>query len=110
MKTGKQTAAFPSRLQPEKPKDRPLSAAMERVYDMWTPKQDIGQSLLYRIQIFARHRHRHGMNPNYRSLAAIPSKVLKIGDTYYVWYTRRQTKRRRRSADSTLTRAMTRRQ
>ena len=21
-----------------------------------------------------------------------PSKVLKIGDTYYVWYTRRRTK------------------
>ena len=35
-------SAFPSRIPLEKPTDRPLSAATQRVYDMWTPKQDTG--------------------------------------------------------------------
>ena len=54
------TAAFPGRLPLEKPADRPLSAAMQRLYDMWTPMQGSGQSILYRLQVLSSHWHRQG--------------------------------------------------
>ncbi len=83
--------AFPSKLSLQKPTDRPLSAATQRVYDMWTPKQDTGNRF-YTIFKYSRitgiDKHDADLSVSRRD----PSKVLKIGDTYYVWYTRRQTK------------------
>ena len=89
----RRTAAFPSRLQPEKPTDRPLSAAMQRLYDMWTPEQDIGNpfyTVFKYSPVTGIGRDESGLSVSRRD----PSKVLKIGDTYYVWYTRRRTKRK----------------
>ena len=83
--------AFPGKLPLEKPTDRPLSAAMARVYDMWTPKQDIGNPFYTTF----RYSRVTGIGKDETELSVSrrdPSKVLKIGDTYYVWYTRRRTK------------------
>ena len=82
--------AFPSRLPLEKPTDRPLSAAMQRVWDRWTPKQDIGNpfyTVFKYSPVTGIGRDESDLSVSRRD----PSKVLKIGDTYYVWYTRRRT-------------------
>ena len=34
--------SFPAIMPPEKPADRELSAAMHRLYDLWTPTEDKG--------------------------------------------------------------------
>ena len=84
-------SAFPSRLPPQKPTDRPISRATERLYDMWTPAQDIGNPF-YTTFKYSRIT---GIGKDESALSVSrrdPSKVLKIGDTYYVWYTRRQTR------------------
>ncbi len=87
----KSTSAFPARLPLEKPTDRPLSAATHRLYDMWTPKQDSGNPFYTTF----RYSRVTGIGKDDSELSVSrrdPSKVLKIGDTYYVWYTRRRTK------------------
>ncbi len=84
-------AAFPSRLPLEKPTDRPLSAATQRLYDMWTPKQDTGN----RFYTIFKYSRVTGIGKDDSDMSVSrrdPSKVLKIGDSYYVWYTRRRTK------------------
>ena len=83
--------AFPSKLSMEKPTDRPLSAATQRVYDMWTPKQDTGNRF-YTVFKYSRVTGIGKDESEFSVSRRDPSKVLKIGDTYYVWYTRRQTK------------------
>ena len=83
-------SAFPSRLPPQKPTDRPISRATERLYDMWTPAQDIGNPF-YTTFKYSRIT---GIGKDESALSVSrrdPSKALKIDDTYYVWYTRRQT-------------------
>ena len=87
----KSTSAFPARLPLEKPTDRPLSAATHRLYDMWTPKQDSGNPFYTTF----RYSRVTGIGKDDSELSVSrrdPSKVLKIGDTYYVWYTRRRSK------------------
>ena len=86
----KPTSAFPGMLPKEKPTDRPLSAAMHRLYDMWTPEQDPGNAFYTTF----RYSPVSGIGVDDTELSVSrrdPSKVLKIGDTYYVWYTRRRT-------------------
>ncbi len=83
-------SAFPGLLPQEKPTDRPLSAATERLYDIWTPKQDIGNpfySTFRYSRVTGIGKDESAMSVSRRD----PSKILKIGDTYYVWYTRRRT-------------------
>ena len=82
--------AFPSKIPLEKPTDRPLSAATQRVYDMWTPKQDPGNPF-YSIFKYSRITGIDEYDTHQSVSRRDPSKVLKIGDTYYVWYTRRRT-------------------
>lgn len=87
----KATSAFPSFLPKEKPTDRPLSAAMHRLYDMWTPEQDTGNPFYTTF----RYSPVTGIGIDDTALSVSrrdPSKVLKIGETYYVWYTRRRSK------------------
>ncbi len=87
----KPTAAFPGFLPKEKPTDRPLSAAMHRLYDMWTPEQDAGNPFYTTF----RYSPVTGIGIDDTALSVSrrdPSKVLKIGGTYYVWYTRRRSK------------------
>ncbi len=83
--------AFPSRLPLEKPTDRPLSAATQRLYDIWTPKQDVGNPF-YTTFKYSRVAGLDKQDGDLSVSRRDPSKVLKIGDTYYVWYTRRRTK------------------
>ncbi len=87
----KPTSAFPGILPKEKPTDRPLSAATQRLYDMWTPAQDAGNPFYTTFK----YSPVTGIGIDDSELSVSrrdPSKVLKIDDTYYVWYTRRRTK------------------
>jgi hypothetical protein len=79
--------AFPAKLPLEKPTDRKLSAAMERLYDVWNPHEDRGNEFFSnfkysRIKGFSR-------KPNISRRD--PTKVIRINGTYYVWYTCRRT-------------------
>jgi len=71
----------------EKPTDRPLSAAMRRLYDEWHPHEDRGNELYSNFKYSRLEGFSYEGNTSRRD----PSKVLKINGTYYVWYTRRQT-------------------
>ena len=86
------TDSFRARLQAEKPADRPLSAATARLYDLWHLQQDS-------INPFYTSFHYSpvtGIGRDDSTSLSLsrrdPSKVLKIGDRYHVWYTRRQTR------------------
>jgi len=79
--------AFPARIPMEKPTDRPLSAAMQRLYDEWNPHEDRGNELYSNFKYSPLEGVSYEDNASRRD----PSKVLKINGTYYVWYTRRKT-------------------
>ncbi len=77
---------FPAVMPLEKP-DRPLSAAMERLYDKWNPHADRGNELFSNFKYSRLEGFERGPNISRRD----PSKVLKIDGLYYVWYTKRHT-------------------
>ena len=70
----------------EKP-ERPLSAAMSRLYDVWNPHEDRGNELYSNFKYSPLEGFSYENNTSRRD----PSKVLRIDGTYYVWYTHRQT-------------------
>jgi predicted GH43/DUF377 family glycosyl hydrolase len=78
---------FPARVPPEKPVNRPLSAAMARLYDVWNPHEDRGNELYSNFKFSPLEGFSYAGNTSRRD----PSKVLRIDGVYYVWYTRRQT-------------------
>ncbi len=78
---------FPAIMPMEKPTDRPLSAAMARMYDVWNPHEDRGNELFSNFK----YSRVTGIGKQRGVSRRDPSKVVKVGDTYYVWYTRRQT-------------------
>lgn len=80
------TGAFPAIMPEEKP-DRPLSAAMERMYDRWNPHEDRGNELYSNFK----YSRLEGFPTESGISRRDPSKILKIEGTYYVWYTRRDT-------------------
>ena len=83
--------AFPARLPKTMPTDRPLSLAMKRFYETWGG----GQDAMNPFYTTFRYSRVSGIGKGDSELSITrrdPSKVLKIGDTYYVWYTRRRTK------------------
>jgi len=82
-----QSQPFPALLPLTKPTDRPLSAAVERLYDEWNPLEDRGNELYSNFKYSRLVGFSYEGNTSRRD----PSKVLKIDGTYYVWYTRRQT-------------------
>ncbi|RME43195.1 MAG: glycoside hydrolase [Chloroflexi bacterium] len=79
--------AFPGLIPPEKPRDRPLSAAMERLYDFWNPYEDRSNGLYSNFK----YSRVTGIGKEPGVSRRDPSTVIKVGDTYYVWYTKRQT-------------------
>jgi hypothetical protein len=85
---------FPAIIPLEKPTDRPLSAAMARMYDVWNPHEDRANPFYSNF----RYSRLAGLDkePDLDQGALIsrrdPSTVIKVGETYYVWYTRRATK------------------
>jgi len=80
------TGAFPAIMPKEKP-NRPLSAAMERMYDRWNPLEDRGNELYSNFK----YSRLTGFPTETGISRRDPSKVLKIDGTYYVWYTHRET-------------------
>lgn len=78
---------FPAVMPLEKP-DRPLSAAIERLYDQWHPHEDRGNELYSNFK----YSRLSGFDQVDSTSRRDPSKVVKIDGTYYVWYTKRQTR------------------
>jgi hypothetical protein len=78
---------FPAIIPLEKPQDRQLSAAMARMYDVWNPHEDRGNELYSNF----RYSRITGTGKEDGVSRRDASKVVKAGDTYYVWYTRRET-------------------
>jgi hypothetical protein len=76
---------------PEKPDvsrpDRKLSTATQRVYDIYGVYKD-QQSEFFSAFKYSRLT---GIGKEVGVTRRDPSKVIKVDDTYYVWYTRRQT-------------------
>lgn len=79
--------AFPAKMPLAKPTDRPLSAATERLYDVWNPHEDRGNEFFSNFRYSRLEGLSRGPNVSRRD----PSKVLRINGTYYVWYTCRHT-------------------
>ena len=80
---------FPAKMPQTKPQ-QPLSAAMHRLYDQWNPHEDRNNEL------YSNFKYSRLSGLNYNKEQALvsrrdPSKVIKIEDTYYVWYTKRET-------------------
>ena len=79
--------AFPAKMPSDKPTDRPLSAAMQRMYDVWNPHEDRGNEFYttFKYTPLTGLEQRPGISRR------DPSKVLRIDGKYYVYYTCRRT-------------------
>ncbi len=71
----------------DKPTDRPLSAATERLYDQWGRFQDSTSEFYTTFK----YSQVSGIGKEAGVTRRDPTTVLRINATYYVWYTRRQT-------------------
>ena len=80
------SSPFPAKMPLEKPQDRPLSAAMARMYDVWNPHEDAGNEFYSNFKYSRLEGFSREQNVSRRD----PSKVLKIDGQYYVWYTCRR--------------------
>ncbi|HJN14543.1 MAG TPA: family 43 glycosylhydrolase [Armatimonadota bacterium] len=84
------TDPFPSKIPLTKPTDRPLSAAMARMYDVWAPEEDRGNEFYSNFKYSRLEGFDYGDDDG-RISRRDPSKVLRLSGTYHVWYTKRQT-------------------
>lgn len=79
------------RNEPERPAEArpegPISRAMERVYDNYGVYKDHGSDFFSAF----RYSAIGGIGKEAGVTRRDPSKVIKVGDSYYVWYSRRQT-------------------
>ncbi|HUT13061.1 MAG TPA: family 43 glycosylhydrolase [Thermoguttaceae bacterium] len=71
----------------EKPTGRPVSAATARLYDRWGPLGDYGNEFYTTFK----YSRIGGIGKAPDVSRRDPSKVIRVGKTYYVWYTRRKT-------------------
>ena len=78
---------FPCVMPDEKPTDRPLSAAMHRLYDIYGKRGD-NENEFYSIFKYTKVT---GVGSEERITRRDPSKVIRINGKYYVWYTLRNT-------------------
>lgn len=83
-----QTEAFPATMPDRKPTDRPLSAAWARMWDEWNPHEDRGNELFSNF----RYTRLKGFSREPNTSRRDPTKIVRVGDTYYVWYTCRRSK------------------
>jgi len=81
------TGAFPAKMPFVKPTNRPISAAWARMWDRWNPHEDRGNELFSNF----RYTRLKGFSREPNVSRRDPTKVIRVKDTYYVWYTRRQT-------------------
>ncbi len=77
--------------EPERPPEarpaQPISRAMQRVYDTYGIYKDQASPFFSAF----RYARLSGLDKERGITRRDPSKVIKVGDSYYVWYTRRQT-------------------
>ncbi|MCP4856161.1 MAG: family 43 glycosylhydrolase [Fuerstiella sp.] len=85
---GQDREPFPALIPMTKPTERPLSAAIQRLYDVWNPHEDRGNELYSNFK----YTPLKGLSYDGYVSRRDPSKVLKINGRYYVWYTHRDTK------------------
>lgn len=76
-----------AKLLKEKPKDYNLSPAMERLYDFWPDPDDRDNEFFTNFK----YSYITGIGKDDNVSRRDPTKVFKVNDTYYVWYTRRKT-------------------
>jgi len=86
-KESSESSSFPGLIPSKKPKGYQLSSAMQRFYDLWSGKQDIDNEFYTKF----RYSRVTGIGREDGVSRRDPSKILKLGDTYYVWYTCRNT-------------------
>ena len=79
--------AFPAKIPLEKPADRKLSAAMERMYDVWNPYEDRGNEFFSNFKYSRLEGFTRDPNVSRRD----PSKIIEANGKYYVYYTCRRT-------------------
>jgi hypothetical protein len=79
--------AFPAKIPLEKPSDRKLSAATERLYDVWNPHEDRGNEFFSNFKYSRLEGFSREPNVSRRD----PTKVIRVDGTYYVYYTCRRT-------------------
>lgn len=78
---------FPAELPKHKPAGRPLSAAMQRMYDQWEPHGDM-------VNPFAtsfKYSKLTGLGPEDGISRRDPSTIIKKDGVYYIWFTRRDS-------------------
>lgn len=81
------TLAFPAIMPLEKPADRKLSSSWARMWDRWNPQEDRGNEFFSNFKYSMVEGLKHEPNVSRRD----PSKVIRVGGKYYVWYTCRRT-------------------
>ena len=77
-------STFPGVVPFEKP-DFALSAAMQRLYDQWNPHEDLNNELYSNFK----YTPLVGFEKIPFTSRRDPTKVIKVGDSFHVWYTRR---------------------
>lgn len=81
------SGGFPAKVAMTKPADIPLSAATQRLYDVWNPCEDRGNEFFSNF----RYSRLSGFSDEPNVSRRDPSKVIRVNGTYYVWYTCRRT-------------------
>ena len=71
----------------EKPTGRPISRAVERLYDQWNPLEDRNNELYSNFK----YTRLKGLELSGEISRRDPTKVIKVDGTYHVWYTGRRT-------------------
>ena len=84
--THKETPIFPAVTPAIKP-DYPLSPAIQRLYDPWNPYEDRSNELYTNFK----YTPLKGLELRPEISRRDPSKILKIGGIYHVWYTYRNS-------------------
>jgi len=77
---------FPGVVPMKKP-DMSLSAAMTRLYDKWNPHEDRANELYSNFK----YSRLEGLPAQANVSRRDPTKVIKVGDVYHVWYTCRRS-------------------
>ena len=76
---------FPAIPPEDKPTDVRLSAAMQRLYDCWSPPGDATNELYSNF----RYSRVTGIGNEVNVSRRDPTTIINVDGTYYVWYTRR---------------------
>lgn len=82
-----ESTVFPAKLPVEKP-DYPMSAAVQRLYGRWNPHEDRANELYSNFK----YSRLQGLPKQENVSRRDPTKVIKVGGVYHVWYTGRRSK------------------